>query len=567
MAKVTDESASLLAEFARRIGDLERRVLALESTAPSIRPAPIPSTQVSISTQPPTVRLPAGTISILGRAVLGIAVAYLFRAASESAILPRLVLVIAAIFYSALWLILAVRLRPSDRFARAVYTLTSLLILSPLLWEATVRFRILSPIAAASALAVFTIFGMVLSLRFDLRAAPLLLVLFAVPTAVILVIDTGAVAPFAFSLLVIASVVEIAACRDNWPFLRPVIAAAADFIIWLLTFLLARPEGPPSGYSSANKSILLILPVALFVIYSASATYRTIVRRLPAALFEIAQLLVAFVLAFAGVAAAAGAAAIPAIGAFAMVLAAACYLAGFTRFRQEEQRRNFFVSSAYATALLMTGIWLLFPQGMQTVFFCLAAAVALLLGAAKRIAVLRYQAAVYLLGAFLAGGFFPFAMHAFVGANPAAITWTILSVILTALVCYIAAWKVDGRGWQDHLLAFFSVILAATGLAALAVILLLGLVAIWTAPETHALAVIRTALICASAFAFGLLASRFRRVELVWAAYCALAFGTVKLFLEDFRLERKEWLAVSLFFYGVVLVFLPRLLRGVSKRG
>ncbi|MFZ0821117.1 MAG: hypothetical protein WAM91_13690 [Candidatus Acidiferrales bacterium] len=566
MAKVADETASVLAELAKRIDDLAQRVLALEHASPGTPAASTPSAQESDSFQPPAVSLPAGTISILGRAVLGIALAYLFRAASESAILPRPLLVISAILYSSIWLILSVRLRPSDGFARAVYALTAVLILSPLLWEATVRFRILSPIAAAGALTAFTVFGLVLSLRFDLRAAPFILVLAAVPTAVALVIGAGAVTPFVFSLLVIALVVELGACRGNWPYLRPVIAAAADFIIWLMTYLLARPEGPLSSYSPANELTLVILPVALFAVYGASAAYRTIVRRLPITIFEIAQLPVACLLAMSGVAAATIGTAIPALGVSALVLAAASYLAAFTRSPQAEQKRNFLVFSFYAVALFVIGIWLLCPAWMQTSFFCLAAPAATVIGMARKIAVLRYQALVFLFGACLAGGFFPFTAHAFVGANPGAIGWTILAVALTALVCYITVWKLDDRGWTDHLLAFFPMFLAAVALAGCAVILLVGFVARWTAPEAHALAVIRTGIICASAFAFGLLASRFKRVELVWAAYCALAFGAVKLFLEDLWLQRKEWLAVSLFLYALVLILLPRILRGVAKR-
>jgi hypothetical protein len=392
-------------------------------------------------------------------------------------------------------------------------------------------------------------------------------VLFAVPTAVVLVIGTGAVTPFVFSLLGIGLMVELAACRDHWEYLRPIAAAGADFIVWLMTYLLARPEGPPSGYFPGERSSLVLLPLALFVVYGASTAFRTIVRRLPITIFEIVQVPVACVLAMTGIAAAAGVAVTPSLGAFAIALAAACYLAAFTRSRQEGQKRNFVVFSVYAAALLVIGIWLLCPQWMQTAFFCLAAAVAMVIGAAKKVAVLRGQAAVYLLAAFLAGGFFPFAEHAFLGANPAANTWTILSVIITALICYIAAWKLDARGWGDHLLAFFPAILAATALGGSAVILLVGIVVRGTVPQIYALAVIRTGIICASALVLGLLASRFKRIELVWAAYAALAFGTVKLFLEDFRLDRKEWLAVSLFFYGVALVLLPRLLRGASKRG
>jgi hypothetical protein len=361
--------------------------------------------------------------------------------------------------------------------------------------------------------------------------------------------------------------VEFGACFGNWPNLRPIVAATADFIIWLMSYLLARPEGPPSGYLPADKLRLVLLPVALFVVYGASTAYRTLVRRLPISVFEFIQFPVAAALAIIGVAAATFDAALPTLGAVSVALAAACYLAAFTRFRQDAQRRNFYVFSTYAAAFMMVGIWMSFSAAaVETAFFCIAAIIAMLFGAAKKTPALRYHASAYLLGAFLSGGFFPLLAHAFVGANPGAITPTIWFAILTALVCYLTAWKLDGRLRQDHLVAFLAISLAATALASVAVILLLGLFSRSKAPDPGVLAVIRTALICASAFLFGALYARFKRIELLWAAYGALACGTVKIIVEDLRLERKELLALSLFFYGLLLVFLPRVLRGVSKR-
>ena len=546
MTNVPDESASVLTGLARRIADLEHRVLALEKTAPAIPFVPESSLQELQSQQPSSVALPTGMISTLGRAVLGIAVAYLFRAASESAILPRSFLVIAAMLYAAFWLVSSVRLRAFDGFARAVYALTAVLIFSPLLWEATIRFRILSPAFAACALAVFMTFGFALSLRFDLQAAPWILALFALPTAVALVVGTGAVTPFVISLLAIGLTVEIAGCRDKWSYLRPIVAAAADFMIWLMTYLLARPEGPPSGYIPADKSTLVILPLGLFVIYATSTAYRTIVRRLPITVFEIVQLPVSLILATTGVMAATLGGAIRGLGIFILVLAAACYVATFTRFRQEGQSRNFYLFSTYAAAFLLTGIWLLVPQETLTAFFCAAAVLTMIFGATKKISILHYHASVYLLGAFLAAGFFPLAVRAFVGANPGTTNLTNWLAILTALICYMTIWKFEVRGWQHHLGAFFQLSIAAIALASSGVILFFGLAAKWKAPEADSLAVIRTALICASAIVFALLASRYKRIEFVWAAYGALAIGTVKIILEDLRLERKGWLAISI---------------------
>jgi hypothetical protein len=291
-----------------------------------------------------------------------------------------------------------------------------------------------------------------------------------------------------------------------------------------------------------------------------------LVRRFPITVFEFVQFPLAAALAIIGVAAATSDAALPILGAVALVLAATFYVAAFTRFRQDAERRNFYVFSTYAAAFMLAGVWLLFSAVAQTAFFCLAAIITMLFGAAKKTPALRYHATVYLLGAFLSGGFFPLLAHAFLGANPGAITPTIWFAILTALVCYLTAWKLDGRQRQDHLVAFLAISLAAAALASAAVILLVGLFFRTRAPDAGALAVIRTALICASTFVFGALYARFKRIELLWAAYGALACGTIKIMIEDLRLERKEWLALSLFLYGVLLVFLPRVLRGASKR-
>ena len=66
---------------------------------------------------------------------------------------------------------------------------------------------------------------------------------------------------------------------------------------------------------------------------------------------------------------------------------------------------------------------------------------------------------------------------------------------------------------------------------------------------------------CALALALGFLGSRWKRVELGWVAYAAVAFGTLKLLFEDLRFGNAASLVVSLLFYGLILILLPRLTR------
>jgi hypothetical protein len=75
------------------------------------------------------------------------------------------------------------------------------------------------------------------------------------------------------------------------------------------------------------------------------------------------------------------------------------------------------------------------------------------------------------------------------------------------------------------------------------------------------LSVIRTIVNCALALALGFLGSRWKHVELGWVAYAAVAFGTLKLLFEDLRFGNAASLVVSLLFYGLILILLPRLTR------
>ncbi len=73
------------------------------------------------------------------------------------------------------------------------------------------------------------------------------------------------------------------------------------------------------------------------------------------------------------------------------------------------------------------------------------------------------------------------------------------------------------------------------------------------------LSVVRTVVNCALALSLAFLGSRWKHIELSWVAYAAVAFGTLKLLFEDLRFGNAASLVVSLLFYGLILILLPRL--------
>src|SRR5579862_2209108 len=143
MAQVTEIVASDLERLNGRILDLERRISALEGRAEHSTPATAAPVDYALqSPRPPATwrgfppaEVPGGAIPVLGKAVLGIAGAYLLRALAESGAIPKLPILIVAIIYAALWMLWAIRTHAVSRFASITYAVTSTLILSPLLWE------------------------------------------------------------------------------------------------------------------------------------------------------------------------------------------------------------------------------------------------------------------------------------------------------------------------------------------------------------------------------------------------------------------------------------------------
>jgi hypothetical protein len=114
---------------------------------------------------------------------------------------------------------------------------------------------------------------------------------------------------------------------------------------------------------------------------------------------------------------------------------------------------------------------------------------------------------------------------------------------------------------MDRFLRLLPAILAAYSAAALAVAMIVWLMARGASLAPPQLAVIRTVVTCAAALLLVFAGSRWNRREFVWMAYGAVALGGFKLVLEDLRLGTTRSLALSLFFYGAVLILIPRLAR------
>ena len=501
---------------------------------------------------------------MFGKAVLGIAGAYLLRAVAESGTVPQLPVLMVAIVYAGMWLVWAVRTHAANRFASVTYAITAALILSPLLWESTVRFQVLWPAFTAAVLVAFVVLALALAWRQNLQAIPWVATLAAVATALALIVATRELVPFTAGLLAVALAAEVVVCLGHRLSVRAVPAIAADFAVWLLVYVMTSPEGVPPEYRPIGATTITVLCLALLAIYGGSIGMRSFGLRHRLTIFEIAQGVVVFVLAtFGTLRASPGSAG--ALGVFFLLVAAVCYWGALSRFTADEQTRNRRVCATYAVALLLAGSLLLFPAGFQSPFLCMAAVTAAFLYMRTGKLSLGMHVSFYLAAAAILSGLLNLAGNALAGIVPPALDAGAWVVAVSAGLCYLigsrAATAHSTDQWKQRLLWIVPCVLVAGVGAALAVMVSVRLGSASGMLNASRLSVVRTVVTCSVALILSFSGSRLKRAELLWVAYVAIAFGTFKLLFEDLRFGNAASLVASLLFYGLILILIPRLTR------
>ena len=570
MPQVVDDVASLFEHLSQRITDLEVRVAALEgsaTTAPT--QAAIPAAVREPPTSPSVELIPspsAGSIvPILGKATLAMAGAYLLRAVAESGAIAQFPMVIAGIVYASLWMAWAVRAHRKDHFASATYGITSTLVLAPLLYESTVRFQLLSITSTSAVLVAFVTLVLVLAWHSNLQVLPWVGTLASIAIVWALMFATHELVPLTMALLAIALATEVAACLGHRLSLWAMVAVAADSAVVLFIYVMTSTGGVPSSYTPASPTIKVLLPLSLLCIYSGGIAIRSFGERKRISNFEVLQGVLAFTFSYVGATRASNAAA-PLLGILFLVLSLVCYWGALLRFAGDRNIRNRRVSATWAIMLMLAGLVIAFSPVIGTLLSCIFAFAALLLYRRNRSLSFAVHTSLYLALASILSPSSTYFGKAFTGTIPAAPHWTVWAVLASALVCYSIAPPEPEAQWTRRLLWIPPAALASTAIAAFAVVALHALFSTRFELGASHVGDIRTAVTCLVALMLAFIAGRGKRPELGWLAYAAVGLGALKLLLEDLRFGNASSLVVSLLFYGLVLIFLPRLLRPGDSR-
>jgi hypothetical protein len=568
----TDETALLLEKLNQRVQQLETRVAALEPPPLQLE-AKADTHRLALVVPPPKKASPPATwrgfpplqttsdsgISVIGKAVLGMAGAYLLRAITESGSVSKLPVMILAIIYASLWMGFAIRIHATKGFASITYGITSAMILSPLLWESTVRFQLLSPAMSAAVLVAFVVLTLLLTWRCELYLLPWVATLATLITTLALILATHDLVPLTAVLLVAALVTEISACLGHHLTLRPAPAVAANLAILVLIDVMTSSEGVPEGYHHAAPSTIAALCLALLAIYGSSIGYRTFQRRETITIVEIVQGVLSFVIATFGALRATNGSIAPLLGVFFLLLAAVCYWGTLVRFTDSAYTRNRRVFATWAAGLLIAGSMTLFPVLVRGTFLSFAAVLAAFMYKRTAKVSLGLHASLYLMAAAVASPMLDQVIRTLTKSVPAAPNWHVAAVAISAAICYSVGLRLPENRGRYRALWLVPALLTSFAVSAFIVAVLVWIASGRVQLVASRMSVIRTIVNCGLAVALAFLGSRWKRVELGWVAYTAVGFGTLKILFEDLRYGNAASLVLSLFFYGLVLILLPRL--------
>lgn len=611
-----------LEEIAERLRALERRLTALEarvfpkSAAPSTSPAlpeeesagpPVPESagvsppestatplpESTAAPQPDSTGEPladsagpplpdaageegerigaAGTLSLIGRTLVVLGGAFLIRAITEAKLVPDQAGTALGLAYAIFWILAADRAARGERCASATFHgVASALIAYPLLGEATIKFRFLSPPVSAFALMVVLGLALGMTWRRRLRAMAWVTVLGAAPTALVIAFATRVFVPFMSSLLLLGFATLWIGYLRGWRFLAWFVSFGLDLTLLLLTVLILTGPRPGVVETLAPRS-LVGLQLSLVFLYFGSFAARTLFRGRNITFSEILQSGAVFLIGFGGAIAVTSrteASTVP-LGVAALVLAAGGYGAAFAFIDRRLGRGvNFFFYTSLGLLLMLVAAGVLLRGVALALVLALAGGVTAAVGAYRSRATLSLHSAVYFGAAAVSAGFLRMVSTAFLGGNAPLAGRVSASLVIVLSAAAVASWFPSvthgtARIRLSRVPKFITLLILLIGTGG--VVVILGSSWLWGSNETGAdraaLGALRTGVLAATSVLAAWVSRWPRFLEAAWLVYPLLAAGGFKLIGEDLRMGRASTLFLSLALYGGALILAPQLAR------
>jgi len=550
--------------IARTLGDLEERIAVLESASGAVAsradgpPVPMPpGAEAHPEAAPPRPSWIA-QLPYVGRTFLVLGGAFLLRALTDRGTWPTSTGVSVGLAYALTWIGLAHRDAAAQRATSAgFHGLASVLVAYPLLFEAVIRFGVLSVAQASVALAIVTAIGLGVAWRDRLPVVAWWFVTAATAAIVALLLAERRPVFFAGLLVALGWASLALAYGRGWGGPRWLVALVAN-----LAVLRAGSASPPEPGTTG-------LLVSYLLSYLGTFATLTLVRRRTVGAFEMAQSAAVLLIGLGGavhvtrVSGAGGAL----VGGSTLAAGALAYAAAFAFVRRRLGRgRNFFFYTTLGLVLVLTGSHLLGVVGFCTTLWGVLAVAAAFLGGRFDRVTLRAHGAVYAVATAVQSGLLAVSLDELVGRTPHRFPESPWALPALVFVGTSYALLVATRGFRRSrgLVRIPRVALslvALLGLTGLVVHLTLEIAPDRAATDGSFVAAVRSGVLAVAAVALAFARKHARLRELGWLAVLLLAGGALKLLAEDLPAGGPLALFVTFALYGGALIVVPQLLR------
>ena len=497
----------------------------------------------------------------IGHTLLIFGGAYLLRAITDFQFVPTGIGIFMGATYAVFWLFMAYRKSAveAQRTTAAVLGGLSIILIMPLLVEATQHFQLLSGRQSAAALAVYCTLALGVALKRNLKTLAWLTTAGGIATGIaILIVSHSAYLVAAILILLGLATLWIAYTKD-WLGLQWLGAVGANGVTLGLVGLSTTEQWPVEPQMAAIFAMLLLLS------YLVSFAYRTHVRDRSVAFFEPMQALTASAVAFiaAIVAARGGQFGLGTMGVLSVVVGGGAYALAFSPETRRLRGRNFFFYSTLGLVFVLAGSGLLLPHNAAAILWSLLAIMmAVLSGRTGRVA-LSLQCTLLIFAAAIYSGALSTGLQALAGdAGPdwpgLAGNHVIVAIATVACLFIPVAQRSEHWGRLAGLPQLIVLALSVWEVGGLMVVFLAPPLAAAASaePDLAVLASLRTAVL--SAVTLAISSRHLRWPEARWLAYPLLVLVTIKLFAEDFPHGYAATLFVSLAFVGSAVLLVAK---------
>ena len=550
------------ARLIERLDALEARVYALEHhEAPVADENSVARAALSqADATPATDKQQSGFFPVLGKALLGIAGAYLLRAVAESGAVPRLVVALVAILFASGWLLYARRVS-ADKFASTVYAATSALIFAPMLWELVLKFNLLSPEYAALVLALYAALATALTWsKVTTTESPLassISDLTAIALAIGLAFATHHPAAFFLVLALLAAKSESFNLLHRPNQLRWLHALALDFTLWAILFIYTAAT-QHSDYSPLDAWLLIAFSFIPLILYIVGAVTSTAIRGANIQVLEIAQLAIAFSLTALALIQLGGDSGHATLGWLCLTLAAASYALALTRFAKLHSRFNMQVFAGWGLLLVFAGSALLMQPPVASLLLAIAALVTVFAG-------LRLHGILYLLVAAFFSGLIAFSIDQVFGGAPVAAGWPVWVAAIAAIVFDSLLITHPREDWFDKSIQIIAALLAVVTLASAVLFALVQLTPLHTLGAAHIIDLVRSVIVCTMALLLAYASAHWKRRELMLIDYALLVVAGGRVLVSDALHGHLEYSAAAIALVAITFILLPRVMKMGQK--